>query len=242
MNPRNRPSPRPWKVGPHGPLEQLDENLWAIEGRFPEKPIILRRMHVARLSTGELVFHNAVPVDEAALAAIARLGTPRYLLIPSASHMLDAHPFRERLGLEVFCPRPITDQVQERVDVTGSYDQLPKDRHLTVHSLDGVRSGEAQIEVRSPDGARAHLLICDSVLNLPHLGGPIGWFMRLIGATGGPRVGPFFKWKEVTDKQALRAHFERLAQLPGLTSLVPSHGPIIREAPGASLREAAARM
>lgn len=235
-------APRPWIVAPHTPLEQLDENLWSVEGTFPERPVIRRRMHVARLSSGALLFHNAVPVDDATLEQLRGLGKPKVLVIPSPSHMLDAHPFREKLGLEVYCPRQIVEAVSARVPVTGPYEQLPADPLLAVHQLDGVSTGEAVLEVRSPDRARAHLLMCDAVLNLANGKGLQGAVLRLLGFTGGPRVGPVLKWRHVEDRKALRAHLERLAATPRLSSVVPSHGEIIREAPGQAVREAAARL
>jgi hypothetical protein len=233
---------RPWIVAPHTPLETLDENLWSVEGTFPERPMIRRRMHIARLSTGALLFHNAVPVDDATLEQIGRLGQPRYLVIPAPSHMLDVYPFRLRLKLEAYCPKAIIDTVRERVEVTGTYQQFPPDPLLVIHQLDGVSTQEAVLEVRSPDRSRAHLLMCDAVLNMPNGQGLSGLMLRLLGFTGGPRVGPVLKWRYVKDRKALRAHLERLAGIPGLTSVVPSHGAVIRTAPGEAVREAASRL
>lgn len=235
-------TPRPWIVAPHTPLEQVDENLWTVEGTFPERPMIRRRMHLVRLSSGALLFHNAVPVDEATLEKVRGLGQPKFLVIPAPSHMLDAHPFREKLGLEVFCPRQIVELVRARVQVTGTYEQLPGDPLIAVHQLDGVATGEAVLEARSPDRARAHLLTCDAVLNLKNGKGVQGAVLRLLGFTGGPRVGPVLKWRHVKDCAAFRAHLERLADVAGLTTVVPSHGEVIREAPGQAVREAASRL
>lgn len=235
-------APRPWIVAPHTPLEKLDENLWTVEGTFPERPMIRRRMHLVRLSSGELLFHNAVPVDEVTLQQIRALGPPRYLVVPAPSHMLDVHPFRERLGLQVYCPKESAEQVRSRVPVTGTYEQFPGDPSLSFHQLDGVATGEAVLEVRSPDSSRAHLLMCDAVLNLENGKGMTGVVLRLLGFTGGPRVGPVLKWRHVKDKEALRAHLERLAQVPGLATVVPSHGAVIREGAGAAVREAASRL
>lgn len=229
-------------VAPHSPLEQLDENLWAVEGTFPERPMIRRRMHIVRLSSGELLFHNAVPVDDVTLAQLRALGPARYLIVPAPSHMLDVHPFRERLNLQVYCPRPIVEQVRARVPVTGTYEEFPGDPLLAFHSLEGVSTGEAVLEVRSPDRSRVHLVMCDAVLNLENAPGVTGLILRWLGFTGGPRVGPVLKWRHVKDPKAMRAHLERLAGLPGLASVVPSHGAVIRQGAGQAVREAASRL
>lgn len=183
-----------------------------------------------------------MPVDEVTLQQVRALGPPRYLVVPAPSHMLDVHPFRERLGLQVYCPKEIAEQVRSRVPVTGTYEQFPGDPSLSFHQLDGVATGEAVLEVRSPDSSRAHLLMCDAVLNLENGKGMTGVVLRLLGFTGGPRVGPVLKWRHVKDKEALRAHLERLAQVPGLATVVPSHGAVIREGAGSAVREAASRL
>ena len=68
--------PRPWIVLPHGPLKRLDENLYSIEADVPGIPGLRRRMAVVRRSDGGLLFFNAVPVDEEALAQLRALGRP----------------------------------------------------------------------------------------------------------------------------------------------------------------------
>jgi hypothetical protein len=234
---------RPWTVDPHGPLESVDDNFWCVEGVYPPRPMIPRRMHVVRRRDGTLVFHNAVPVDDTTLAQLRALGRPAVLLVPSLMHTLDVAPFAERLGLQVYCPSPIRAEVAAKVPVHGDYAALPVDSALTPVPLEGVSTGEGLWLVHSTDGARAHVVTCDAVLNLPHSGGGAGWFMRFIGrATGGPRVGPFFKWRAVTDRRAFVASLRRVALTPGLSMLVPSHGAIVRSGAAAALEEAAAKL
>ena len=64
-------APRPWTVTRHDPLEQIDENLFAINGDvpgFPAAAAFPRRMSIVRLKDARLLFHNAIPVDDATLA------------------------------------------------------------------------------------------------------------------------------------------------------------------------------
>ncbi len=205
--------------------------------------MIRRRMHVIRRGDGTLAFHNAVPVDDATLSKLRAMGRGALLLVPAPSHTLDIAPFAEKLGLAVLCPRAIAGEVARKVKVTGHFEDLKPEPALRVVTLGGTTTGEAALLVTSPDGQRTHVITCDAVLNLPNSGGLAGLFMRFVGqATGGPRVGPFFKWKDVSDKAALRASLRALAQEPNLATLLPSHGTIIRGGVAAALEEAAAHL
>jgi len=41
---------------PHEPLQQLDNNLWAVSGKVPGGPGMTRRMSIVRLRDGRLLF------------------------------------------------------------------------------------------------------------------------------------------------------------------------------------------
>jgi hypothetical protein len=63
-----------------------------------------------------------------------------------------------------------------------------------------------------------------------------------MGFTGGPKVIPVFRMVFTADRDKLCAHFGRLAELPGLTRIVPFHGTIIDRDPADALRQAAATL
>lgn len=69
---------------------------------FPEGTGMDRRMSIIRLADGRLVFHNAVPIDDATLAKLTAWGKPSILIVPMHLHAIDAPAFREKLGLKVF--------------------------------------------------------------------------------------------------------------------------------------------
>ncbi|MSP60858.1 MAG: hypothetical protein EXR72_11045 [Myxococcales bacterium] len=56
---------------------------------------------------------------------------------------------------------------------------------------------------------------------------------------GGAKVPPVYKLLFTRDRVALRAHLLRLAALPGLSRLVPTHGRIESDDPAATLRAVA---
>ncbi len=232
-------TPRPWIVTRHDPLEQLEENLWAVHGDVPGFPRgcgIGRRMSIVKLSDGRLVFYNAVPLDDATLAQVRALGTPSILIAPIALHTMDAHAFQEKLGLQTFTSQQSLAAVHALIPAARSLDELPKDPSLRCVPLSGTRFGEAALVVQS--GARATLLLCDCLHNSAPGSGFNGRIFQWMGFTGEkPTMPPMFKWRAVRDRAALKKDLLALADTPGLVRLVPSHGGIITQEPAQLVRE-----
>jgi hypothetical protein len=231
--------PRPWIVAPHDPIVKLEDNLWAVDGEVPGMKM-RRRMAIARREDGTLVFFNAVPVADEALAAIRGFGKPAALIVPNNFHRLDIHAFRERLGLKLYCGAGAEKKVAQVAPVDGRIEELAAadaDATVRVTIVDGTRSGEAAMTVRS--GARASVVFCDAFMNLPR---PLGMLTRIMRTAGGPKCPPLFRLAMVKDRRAVRGSLERLAETPGLVRLVPSHGDVVEGADAAAtLRRVAAR-
>jgi hypothetical protein len=237
-----RKQPRPWIVAPHDPIEQIDDNLWAVDGVVPTIPggSFRRRMSIVRLADDTLLLHNAVPLDEPGMKRLGELGRPAILVLPSAFHCMDAHAMRERLGAKTYCPALSADRVRQVVEVDGHLDALPSDPRVRFVPLDGTTNGEGVFLVTSTEGARVNMLVCDMVLNIPHGKGLWSLLWRLMGFTGGPRCGPVWLKRAVSDRKALRASIERLAETPNLARIIPSHGTVIDRDAAATLRAVAA--
>jgi hypothetical protein len=236
--PRSR---RPWIVNPHGPIEAIDEGLWAVEGAIPglgERP--RRRMFIVRRTDGTLVFSGAaVPLAEATLSEVRRLGRPGMLVVPHDLHMLDAHAFAQKLSIPIHGPAACLPKLRQRADIAGTLDDITPDPRVQIGSLEGTRKGEPFIAVRhGARGERISLLFADAIQNTPP--GDLIWPFRLLGLGGGPKIVPPFRLVFVVNRQSLRAHLERLASTPGLARLVPCHGSIVEQEPAARLRAAAA--
>lgn len=236
-------APRPYVVTRHDPVEQIDDNLWAVNGDVPGMPTAAgmeRRMSIIKLGDGRLVFHNAIPLDEQALAQVTAWGKPSILIVPMQFHATDAAGFREKLGVKVFTSKVALDKVRSIVAVDGILEELPVDPSLKCEPLAGTRLGEAAYVVKS--GARASLLFCDAIHDSRPGRGFHGFMFRLMGFTGQePKMPPFYKLRMVSDKKALKADLLRLAETPGLARLVPSHGLIVENDPAGALRRAAER-
>jgi hypothetical protein len=235
--------PRPWIVTQHDPIEKLDVNLWAVNGDvpgFPTSARFERRMHIVKLSDGRLLFHNAIPLEEAALTEVRAWGRPAVLIVPHHLHAIDARAFREKLGLRVFTSRQAVEKVRAILDVDGTLEDLPADPALRREPLGGTKFGEAAYVVQSGD--RASLILCDAIFNSRPGKGVFALMFRLLGFAGAePRVGFGYKVRAVSDKAALKRDLLRLADTPNLVRLVPSHGEIVTQDPAGALRRAAQR-
>lgn len=209
-----------------------------MEGELPGGPPIRRRMSIVRLSDRRLAFHNAVPLREEDMRAVERLGDPALLLVPNRLHRLDVHAFTERYpGLRVFTSRAARAKVWEVATVEGTWQDLPIDPALSAHPIEGSRFGEAAFAVHSGD--RVSLLFGDTVMNNPPAAGPHGFVLRALGACGGPKVTPLVRLLAIFDRAAVARSLHRLAHLPGLCRLVPSHGEVVDSAAEGGLRRAA---
>jgi hypothetical protein len=226
-------------VLPHGPLEQLSENLWRVEGSLPGMSL-KRVMTVVRRSDGSLVIHSAIALADKERRELEALGPPSVLLVPNQGHRLDAPAYKKRYpSLRVFAPSGGRKAIAEVVPVDGNYEDFPSDDTVRLEMLHGVKEGEGAMFVRSQDGLT--LVLNDCLFNMDRKKDPLGWFFTTVmGSAPGPRVSRLVKLLFVQDKKALRADFERFAQLPGLVRLIVSHEKVAHGAEAArSLRQAA---
>jgi len=198
-------------------------------------------MSIVRRGDGGLLFFNAVPVDDETLARIRSLGTPEILVVPQRLHMLDAHAFRERLGVRVYAPRAARAAVSERVAVDGAFEDIPADPAVSVVEVAGFRTCEGLAVVRS--GGRVSLVVADAVLNVRNLPGLAGLLFRLLGMTGDrPKLPTPVRLRVLRDPRALQTQLEELARTPGLVRIVPTHGSIVDRDPAGVLRGIAATL
>jgi len=230
-----------WKVLPHGVIEKLSERLWRVEGELEGVPM-KRVMTIARRTDGGLVIHNAVALGDAEMAAIEAWGKVATIVVPNGYHRLDAKVFHDRYpAARVACPAGARAKIAQVVEVTGAYEDEPRDEAVQLETLDGTKQREGVMIVR--DGGGTSLVFNDAVFNMPHATGFTGFVLRRItGSTGGPRVSRLMRWFMVADAKPFRAHLERLAELPSLRRIVVSHHLVIDQDPAGTLRAIAATL
>jgi hypothetical protein len=228
-----------WNVLNHGPLEQLADNLWRVDGALPGMSL-RRTMTVVRRADGALLLHSPIALDAAEQERLEALGPPAVMIVPNAWHRLDAPTYKTRYpNLVTFCPRGGREKVAEVVKVDGTYDDYADDGVLCFEYLDGVAEAEGAMMVRSTDGVS--IVLNDIVMNMDRKKDILGFlFTTVLGSAPGPRVSRLARLALVKDQPALRRHLLRLADTPNLVRLIVSHEKVASgpEA-AAALREAA---
>lgn len=227
---------REWKVLHHKPIEKLASNLWRVEGRMSETN--WRVMLLVRLGDGRIIMHNAIALDEPSMREIDQWGQVASILIPNRFHRQDACIMQQRYAkARVYAPRGAVQGASKATPCAGSYGEVPVDSSLTARELNGIGEREGVLLVRSEDGISA--VFCDTVLNLPKLGGPMGFILHPTGTLSVPRAT---RWLFAKDSSELRRDLEAIAEIPNLTRVIPGHGSIVREQPAEQLIAAAKRL
>ncbi len=228
-----------WRVLPSDPVQQLEENLWRVEGSLPGMPL-RRVMTFARRTDGGLVIHNGIALDDAGMRELEAAGEPMLLVVPNGYHRIDAPAYKKRYPkLKVVCPAGARKKVEQVVPVDYTYADVPNDPDVTLRHVAGAKEGEGVMIVQSGD--RSSIVFNDLVFNMPHLPGFTGWLFRTIFAsTGGPKVSRLGRWLLVGDKRAFADDMRALAATPGLVRVIVSHHEMITNAPAQTLRDIAA--
>lgn len=227
-----------WKVLPHGPLTQVTENLYTVNGELG-MPLgtITRRMNVVVLREGRLAIFSPMALDEAQMRALEALGRPAYLIVPNGMHRLDIKVWQRRYpDAQVLAPpgsRAKVDEVLDRPVVDSPID----DDRVQLLVVPGMGESEYALLLHGDSGKT--LLVNDLVFNLRDN----GWRslgLRMLGfAPGRPALPKLLFKMVVKDRAAVRAQLEAWSQLDGLERLLMSHGEPI-EQPRPVLRALAA--
>ena len=223
-----------WKVLAHEPIVKLADNLLWVRGALPGMSL-KRTMLVVRLQDSSLVIHNGIALQESAQAELEAFGRPAFLIVPNGGPRLDAPAYKKRYpALRVFTPAGSRERVQKVVPVDGTYEDFPADDVVRFEKLHGMNDAEGAMIVKSSDGVS--VVLNDCMFNMDRKRDVLGWlFTTMLGSAPGPRVSRLAKMVYVKDKQALRADFERFAEIPNLTRVIVAHEKV---ASGADARDA----
>ncbi|HEY6910939.1 MAG TPA: hypothetical protein VI356_16300 [Myxococcales bacterium] len=230
--------PRPWTVLPHRPVEKLQENLWTVEANLPRGPM-KRRMGIARLGTGELVFLNAIALDEPAMRELEAWGRPAFVVAANGFHRIDLGSYKQRYPqLRVLAAPAARKRIAEVVPVDGWLELLPRDPGLVIEPVAGTKLGDVVCMAR----AASRVSLCfpgDVLTNMTPMAGVGGLVASALGFTGELRVPRLIRWIGVRDRRALAAHLMKLADTEGLQHVFTCHGPVVSVDPMGALRRAA---
>lgn len=227
---------RTWTVLPHDPIEALTPDLWRVEGRLNAQN--RRVMTLARLADGRVIVHNAVALDEPSMARIDAWGEVAAILVPNGFHRQDAYIFHQRYPTaKVYAPTGALAAAAKATAVAGPWSEAPQDARVTLRELDGIGQREGVMLVRGEGGTSA--VFCDTLLNLPPMGGLFGFLLHPTGVLSVPRPTA---WWFAKDRPALAADLRRIAEEDGLARVIPGHGAVVGADAAARLRDAADRL
>jgi hypothetical protein len=232
-------------VFPHGDLTPLADNLWWVKSAQKGMPLP-RNMVVHRLPGGDLVLHSVVCMDTARMAALEKLGTPKYMIVPNEGHRTDAPRYKARYpALRVLAPSGARDKVEAviKIDATCEDPTLGVGSFgVAYHVQDGTKPAAHELAYEvDVEGGKA-LILNDLLGNGPKLSGdfraPIFNLLGSGGVLGVPRI---VRWMFVEDRAKVRGFLERMADKPWKVITVSHGDPVTTDCSGA-LRRAAARL
>ena len=97
-----------------------------------------------------MLFVNAIPLEERALAEVKAWGRPSLLVVGHDQHAVDASAFREKLGLKTYGPKACEAKLRKRVDLDGTFESFPADSTVQLHTVAGSKTGDLGCCARSP--------------------------------------------------------------------------------------------
>jgi len=111
------------------------------------------------------------------------LGMPAFLIVPSAIHRIDAHPWKERYPqIVVIAPAGARDKISEVVAIDATAAELG-DPRVRIDVVPGTDRRELAMTVETGTGQdmKKTLIVNDLIFNLPRIPGFAGWGLRLLG-------------------------------------------------------------
>lgn len=226
---------RDWVVQRHGPVKRLEDGLATVVGEIatPLGPFP-RRMTVVSLPDSRSAIWSAVSLSEPAMREIEELGRPSFLVVPGASHRLDAAAWKARYpAIKVVCPPGAYAAVREAVPIDYTSDPF-KDPTLGFEIVPGVGELESALVVRR---GRTTLVLNDLLANVRNPRGLGARFIAWLHDFGlrRPQMPRITRQRLVSDAAALAGAFRRWAGLPGLSRVIVSHGEVIEDDPRGTL-------
>ncbi len=183
---------------------------------------------VARWS---LLLHSVIAMNEDGMQALEALGTPSVMLVPHPAHLLDAPFYKRRYPqLTVLAPPDAARRLGDRVRVDAEPTHRLPDLGIRVHVAPGMRFTEVVPELPLPNGEVA-LAFTDLFVagEPPGSSRAANMLLRLLGPPKGCGVPRLVRFRQVTDRAAVRGFLTQLAETSGLSIITGAHCPPIRE-------------
>jgi hypothetical protein len=229
-------------IYPYSAPEQLAEDIWLVRGNLSYP--LHRNMVIVRLSSGELLLHSVIAMEEAGLQVLEALGTPAYSIIPSTLHVMDAPFYKQRYpAMKQLAPSDSMEVIGRTVTLDGSVEQFLPSLGFGLHKVPGTEIAEFVYEYPMSGGGR--IILANDVFGSAHAADDsklLGWLiMSHISGLGNhlgiPRI---YRWRFITDITKVRKFASDLATIADLRLITVSHGDPVRTDPAGALRAVAA--
>lgn len=220
------------EILPHGEFKQLDQNLWVLNGTLPHHMPLPRSMTVFRMRDGGLWIHSAIALSESTQKKLEAFGKPKYLVVPSTMHRLDAPVYKATYpAIQVVCPEAAIKKVVEKVPVDASCENAFQGSEVKVHVIPGAKPIELAYELPLASGGIA-LVFNDLLVNVENPTGLMGKFLKLIGRTGSFRSPPSNKLLLLDDRKQFQDWLQQQSMRPEIKIVTVAHGePVTQRAP-----------
>jgi hypothetical protein len=235
------PNAPPHPIYPCTAPEKVAEGIWLVRGNLSYP--LHRNMVIIRLATGELVLHSVIAMEEAGLEALEALGTPAYSIVPSVLHVMDAPFYKARYpAMKQLAPADAMEEIGRTVALDGAVEDVLPSLGFRLHRVPGSKVAEFVYEFPMPGGGRA--VMANDVFGSAHAADDsrlLGWLIVSHIAVPGHHLGipRIYRWRFITDVDAVRSFAGSLAAIPDLRLITVSHGDPVLENPGAALRSVA---
>ena len=193
-----------------------------------------QRARMAAIGIGDgglLIVSPGVPMSDAGWEALARLGTPRFLLAPNHFHNAGLAAWQARFPEAKIVAHPrALPRLRKKLpgltiaDLAPLVAALPTD--IRVFSPPMAKQGETWVSIATQHGVA--WFVTDALVNEERLRGAMGLFMRLMGFRTGLMTNPFFKRLFLSDKAAYKAWMLAELERDRPTLFVPAHGAVLR--------------
>ena len=224
------------EIYPYHPLKSLAANLWQVEGALASG--LPRNMTIYRLPDGRLLLYSVVAMHAADMEVLENLGRPAIMVMPHDRHQMDAPFYKRRYpDLRILAPDP---RHPRKVPIDGDLAELAA-LGIKAYVLPGTTYHEVVLELPVEGG----IALCTTELlgNLAKLAGLMGVLLRLLGPPGGGLgVARVVRWREVSDRQRVRAWLSALAERPDVRMVLVGHGSPVTDGARAALGRAAGHL
>jgi hypothetical protein len=213
-------------IYPYKPLRALADNLWQVEGslRLP----VPRNMTIWRAPDGRLVLYSVVAMYEQGMRAIESLGTPAFMVIPHRRHRMDAPFYKARYpDIRVLAGSArVLEGGPAGLVIEGALGEL-RELGVRAEPIPGTSSDDVAMDVPITGGHAGGrgLCVCELLTNF-ELPGALGKLAgRILGPPGGGLgISRVVRFREVVDRDALRAWLTGQAGRTDLSLLLVAHG------------------